>query len=282
MGGLLKNKYRGIEMSFSLVSTYHKSYVVFGRSYVTAMHEHDNPYSGHHTIKISPKVPFETQVIFYASGWELCLSQDFGHSPRLDTYKESIKTLLKPDWIFVDGIDVYNETIQRIADQAIRLKKEKKEKFETAKNTLINLGVHPDDVERYVTLTKGRVIHNLNIAKNLVENGRVNFPKMITKMEKYPNEKPAVIAGMLSLEESGFSKNFNHLRSVLAKASAHKFIENALPDVSFGTAYFDEKLRAISLFLKENDEHEPSKTEVKNENFGGGKVGAILRRLNKV
>lgn len=265
---LVAKNWRGMELVFGITASgWYASRASFGRHGVQRQHEHDSTTRNHHTMVISPEVPCgdtdghgcSYRCFYLPDGTPMSLALWSNREPSIDTltdthwansqswhYSEIQTMYIKPGWIIVDGVDVYDCTKQIIDKNRAEQAALRKTKFAEAKAKAIEAGFTEAQTGQIIKLAmKGKVIAMLSLAARLAEKHGTDFALQVFVDLK--GKSPVVTENYAFLLAHASEIKLSSAKRAAERAGAWSYLQALVP--GYGTGYFDDAMTALQLAL---------------------------------
>lgn len=250
---VLEKNFRGVELDFGITTRggWYQPSASFGTSKIARAHEHDDSRTSLGKIVIMPCVP-EGCYKMYIWGYPVSLYLRNGQCPDISIltsssccnsqswwYNELDSTTIKKGWIFVNGKDIFESTIEIVEKNHHEKVVARNVKFEKLSKVVAEK--YSEEVLKLVFRKKGLV---LSILKVLSES-EVQLP--ISEMKKifHLSNSAPVIANLMACVASGVD-TFKAAK-VAKKAFAWAYVCDALPNIGF-VGYFDDAIKALEIY----------------------------------
>lgn len=256
----VEQNYRGVDLDFGITTRggWYEPFVGFGTYRITPQHEYDGSCTSLGKIKIMPCVP-QGYYQFYIWGHPvylqikndgtmpyigICSSHSWNNSQSwwLNHHKS---TNIQKGWIFVNGEDVYSETLEKVSETKQKNAQEQAEKadarakkFEELSKTVTEK--YGEEVLKIALKKKGQVLAVLT-ALSQVEPASLNDVKKSLRLGGNPIE----ILNLLELSRAKIFPGF--AGKIASKAGAWKYLFDTLPGVQF-SGYFDDARAALKIY----------------------------------
>jgi hypothetical protein len=245
--------YRGVELNFGITTRggWYKSSIGFGTWKTSRQHEYDDSKTILKKMKIMSSMPNGIHY-FYIDEYPVCICLIAGREPSIEMcvsssigssqswwYDHLEKTTLKKGWIFVDGVDVVEKTVQRVDENKAATLAVRKNKFEEFSKAVTEK--YGEEVLKITLRKKGSV---LAILKVLSESSvQVEFAEL-KKILELSSSAPIIANLMVCVV-----KKLNPLKAmkVAEKAGAWKYLNDSLPKLSF-MGHFDEAAKSLQIY----------------------------------
>ena len=165
-------------------------------------------------------------------------------------YDEMDNSIIQPWQIFINGVDVYQDTVQRIKEKQREWKEKRKSKFNELKDKFLDVYSFSEsefnDLCKYAW--KWNVMRFLSTVKSMLENSAVKKDEIISAMVeiKYPGDM--VFRNYLLIKRKARKFKYDDVKRVIEKGYARKYLTDNLPWVWF-VWYFGDAMWALKLAL---------------------------------
>jgi len=195
-------RYRGVELIFGITASgWYASSASFGEHSVKLQHEHDSTSRNHYTLVVAPCVP-DGSFSFYVGRVPVQIT--LGGEPHITTltsgtgqswYYSDIETLtIGKGWIFVDGVDVYEGTVETVNKKKAEKVAARNNKFAEAKAKAIEVGFSGAEIAELIkSAQKGQIIALLTAASAMVVEDNMTTTSVVETIKSLGGEDVAVI-----------------------------------------------------------------------------------------
>jgi len=251
----INQNYRGVELNFGITTRggWYKPSADFGTYQIGRAHEYDDSRTTLGKIKIMPPVPDGSHQL-YIWGYPVSLYLQKGQQPSISVcalsswcnsqswwYDELDSTTIQKGWIFVDGEDVFEKTIETVNENRSKKVAARKTKFDELSKVVTEK--YGEEVLKLVLRKKGSVLAILKVlSESSVQVELAELKKIFGLTGSAP-----VIANLMACV-AGEVDIFKAAK-VADKAYAWAYLNNALPGVGF-TGYFDDAKAALEIYSK--------------------------------
>lgn len=163
-------------------------------------------------------------------------------------FEEMKDSSIQPWQIFINGMDVYQDTIQRIKTKELERKENLKWKFNGLKETLINTYSFSEsefkDLCKYAW--KWNVIKFLSTVKSMLEESDIQKDDIMSVMTEIKYTDNMVFQNYVLIKRKARNFNQNEVKRVLEKGYARTYLKDKLPWIWF-VWYFDDAMEALKL-----------------------------------
>lgn len=251
---LQMQEYRGLEMTFGVTSSgYYQPTISWGEHTPGLAHEYDSTRRTHHKIKVMPCVPNGTHSFYAGVGYPMSITFREGKKPSLgvDTschwansqnwrvnHLQSVA--IQKGWIFVDGKDVYDETLEVVSKLLAEQKAERAKKFSELSERVLNS--YGQKVLEAVSKKRKVVLKTLAVLAEREGDKEEDVLKALSL-----TDDSEILANLLALAKASVSTGY--AGRVADKAYAWAYLSSSLPKVSF-YGNFDSASAALSLYAE--------------------------------
>jgi hypothetical protein len=204
--------YRNTELIFGItISGWYASRATFGEKEIIPQHEHDGTYRHHYKLVIASHVPNGTYS-FYNEKTPMSLTISSEENPIIDVlththwansqswdHCEIFALNIQKGWFFIDGEDVYENTVKIINENKKSRSFELSQKFNAAKTAVIEAGFCEEDIAILIKVApKGKVI-NLLVAVSVIVQDGISTEAIIRICETLKGENPSVVQNYVEI-----------------------------------------------------------------------------------
>lgn len=253
---------KGEPFSFGVTTHggWYKPSVGVGLWKIVPQHEHDSSGTQLGMMKIMPSMPYGSYQLYI---WEypITLTLAVDEEPRLSMcassswcnsqswwYEKYYQTNLQKGWLFVDGIDVYEGTVEIINNNKAEKSAANNTKFAEAKAKAIEAGITETQIGQIIKLAgKGKVIIMVNLAVRMVTDQKYDVGFVLQVFTDLRGKSPAVVESYAYLTTHAAEIKLSSVKKAVEKAYAWSYLNSLIP--GFGAGYFDEAIEALKLAL---------------------------------
>ena len=165
-------------------------------------------------------------------------------------YNEMTSSNIQPWQIFINGEDVYEETIQHIKEREQNRKQGRNSKFNELKESLVNTYSFTESEFKSICkyAWKWKILNLLSVIKSMLETWDIKKEEIMSAISdiKYPGDM--VLWNYILIKRKAEDYRYEDVKRVVDKWYARDYIYNSIKWIGFKW-YFDDAIAALKLAL---------------------------------